>query len=146
VPQEDRAGQRRGGAVCIVRSRLSSVWCGEPPFGSSHTARKVHSVQQHHVLDLATASQGYHASGSLLFSAQSAAREGVDTQQTVRVSVCPCVSARSVVQGGDVVQFIVPQAKPDGGLVVPVLFEDEHMAVVLKPAGVKIHGRGNTVG
>jgi 23S rRNA-/tRNA-specific pseudouridylate synthase len=44
-----------------------------------------------------------------------------------------------------VVQLIVPKAKPDSGLVVPVLFEDEHMAVVLKPAGVKIHGRGNTV-
>lgn len=43
------------------------------------------------------------------------------------------------------VRFIVPKAKPDFGLVVPVLFEDEHMAVVLKPAGVKIHGRGNTV-
>lgn len=50
-----------------------------------------------------------------------------------------------MVQRGDVVQFIVPKAKPDRGLVVPVLFEDEHMAVVLKPAGVKIHGRGNTV-
>jgi hypothetical protein len=43
------------------------------------------------------------------------------------------------------VQWIVPPPKEDKGTILEVLYEDEHMAVVLKPPGLIMHGRGDTV-
>ena len=50
-----------------------------------------------------------------------------------------------VVDVGDKIEWYAPEErKPDEGLMLEVLYEDEHMAVVLKPPGVKVHGRGDT--
>lgn len=41
----------------------------------------------------------------------------------------------------------LPRATPDAGVVVPVVFEDEHLLVIDKPAGLVVHpARGHTAG
>ena len=69
----------------------------------------------------------------------------------VRIEGQPC-RARAVVTLGNVIEFEpgpprVTRAEPDAGVVIDVVFEDEHLLVVNKPAGMVVHpARGHATG
>mmetsp|Transcript_17409 Transcript_17409/g.33539 ORF Transcript_17409/g.33539 Transcript_17409/m.33539 type:complete len:415 (-) Transcript_17409:181-1425(-) len=49
------------------------------------------------------------------------------------------------IQVGDKVELLSPEERQKVGPTLDVLYEDDYMAVVLKPPGVKMHGRGQTM-
>jgi 23S rRNA pseudouridine1911/1915/1917 synthase len=72
-------------------------------------------------------------------------------QGAVRIGGAAATEAKRKVQSGDVVEIDVPEpepAEPEGeNIPLSVIFEDEHLIVIDKPAGLVVHpGAGNWTG
>ena len=89
---------------------------------------------------------------SLLTGLPRAEVAGLVEAGAVRVNGTPVATRSRKLQEGDAVEVVVPdrpevQVEPDPGVVVPLVYADDDVAVVDKPAGLVVHpGAGNDAG